>query len=746
MIRRIACFFVATLLVSLSSAVLASDDAYMRLARLSYLEGNVSVQGSIDVDWSAASINFPFEPGDRIYTGLDGRAEIEFDDGSVFRLAEETDLEILSLSEHLIQLRIMVGLTALTVSSGLEFEINTPAAAFNTLRRGSYRFEVDHNGETSAIVRKGRLEAANNKFVQLVGSGERLRIFLGGNTDLVRYAGRDSWDEWNDRRNADMQAHASRKHLPGSVYIGISDLDRYGRWMHVESYGMAWVPFSVSVSWSPYSVGRWCYRPYFGWTWISYQPWGWLPFHYGRWYHSVSIGWCWLPGPSFSFNFWSPGLVAFYRGPGWVSWCPLGPGDYYNITHYHYNKVVHHYQVSRMRAIHKRAPGNAFHHKNAGAFQTVSTDHFRNGSMRSDGIATRRGYVKQPSSRGSYVEDDLGFKPTAASYKGAPDRTGIQPARTNSLPAVVRTNPKVPAEGRGEYRQITNPQVSSARSRGNLNRNENTLSVRQSRSDPAVREIRFRATNQDNQSVGNQAENKLTPQSGRRMTASRQSTSDTTSEDIQRNERTVPAAGAQSNSRSNSRNAPSSRYENSPQQQNRTVQPRSTAQPRTESRRQLSSPTRSTSAVERINRTQSRTQTLPDTGKDRNLSVPRQSSSSAARNSNDLSTRTQSSGTVSGRIIAPSTRSSGSSNVRSMGSASRSSGSLSGQSTASPSRSSGIFSGRSSTPSAGSSGGFSGRSSSPSTRSSGGVSSGRSSGGAQMRSNGGSSGAARRNR
>jgi hypothetical protein len=38
-------------------------DDYTRLARLSYIEGNVSYQHATDVDWAAASINLPLEPG-----------------------------------------------------------------------------------------------------------------------------------------------------------------------------------------------------------------------------------------------------------------------------------------------------------------------------------------------------------------------------------------------------------------------------------------------------------------------------------------------------------------------------------------------------------------------------------------------------------------------------------------------------------------------------------------------------------
>ena len=99
MTRRIYFSLLAFSLFIVSAWAAPKDDEYMRLARLSYIEGNVSYQHAADDDWSAASVNLPLEPGDRIYTGYDGRAEIEFDDGSIFRLARNTDIEILSLKE-----------------------------------------------------------------------------------------------------------------------------------------------------------------------------------------------------------------------------------------------------------------------------------------------------------------------------------------------------------------------------------------------------------------------------------------------------------------------------------------------------------------------------------------------------------------------------------------------------------------------------------------------------------------------
>jgi hypothetical protein len=461
------------LIAAMAFAVLiagASPDEYNRLARISYVEGHVSFQHSGDVDWSAASVNMALQPGDRIYTGEKGRAEIEIDDGSVFDLAEQTDMELLSLREDFVQVRILVGLCTLNLHSSISYEISTPAAAFNTLRKGVYRFDVLENGNTDAIVRKGLLDAANNSFSRKVDSGELIHVTPGDNsTNLIsHYNKRDAWDEWTDRRDADLVAYDSRKYLPDQVYMGASDLDRYGRWVVVDAYGPAWVPYYADAAWTPYWDGRWVYRPFWGWTWVSYEPWGWLPYHYGRWYHHSSFGWCWLPGASFSFHFWSPGLVRFYRGPSWVSWCPLGPGDYYNVNHYHYHSTYNYY-LNNLRLSQNRGPGDLFNRNVPGAFRTVQADRFVNNSFGGRGRDTMVN-VEQPWRTGNIVTDHLGLQPTARSYLPAPDRPSARPSVSSNLPSVVRTAPSAqPISGRNGLMRIATPGSGSANtSRDNL--------------------------------------------------------------------------------------------------------------------------------------------------------------------------------------------------------------------------------------------------------------------------------------
>jgi hypothetical protein len=136
----------------------------------------------------------------------------------------------------------------------------------------------------------------------------------------------DDWDKWVSDRESAMSAARSRQ-APG-IYsanvdwlYGWSDLSSFGMWNYLPGYGYGWAPF-VPVGWAPFSSGRWAWFPGWGYTWISFEPWGWLPFHFGGWVFQPGLGWCWLPN---NFGLWSPGVVTWFQGPGWVGWAPRRP-------------------------------------------------------------------------------------------------------------------------------------------------------------------------------------------------------------------------------------------------------------------------------------------------------------------------------------------------------------------------------------------------------------------------------------
>src|SRR6201996_4337845 len=53
------------------------DDPPSQAGRLSLVNGTVSIQPAGTQDWGQASLNYPVGPGDRIFTDVDGRAEIQ---------------------------------------------------------------------------------------------------------------------------------------------------------------------------------------------------------------------------------------------------------------------------------------------------------------------------------------------------------------------------------------------------------------------------------------------------------------------------------------------------------------------------------------------------------------------------------------------------------------------------------------------------------------------------------------------
>ena len=77
--RSIRTAWLATVGLALfaSTGAALADDPPDRVARLSYLRGEVSFQPSGVEEWTQASLNRPLGTGDRIYTDRDSRAEME---------------------------------------------------------------------------------------------------------------------------------------------------------------------------------------------------------------------------------------------------------------------------------------------------------------------------------------------------------------------------------------------------------------------------------------------------------------------------------------------------------------------------------------------------------------------------------------------------------------------------------------------------------------------------------------------
>ncbi len=308
------------------------------MARVSLVHGDVSTQRGDSGDWSAATLNTPLAPGDKISTGDKGRAEVQLDFADVLRLADSSQATISTLERTQIQLQLGEGLAYFSMYKGHEadVEIDTPNVSIHPIGKdGAYRIYVNPGGQTEITVRNGEAEISTPQGSTRVKKGDLITV-QGTTTDaqykITAAPGKDDWDAFNDDRDRQIQKASSWRDT-NRYYTGTEDLDAYGVWSEVPDVGRVWVP-EQGPDWAPYRDGNWVWEPYWGWTWVGGEPWGWAPYHYGRWF--VTGGsWAWWPGPvGFGYYpYWSPAYVSFFGfGPGFgvgFGWFPCGPGDFF---------------------------------------------------------------------------------------------------------------------------------------------------------------------------------------------------------------------------------------------------------------------------------------------------------------------------------------------------------------------------------------------------------------------------------
>src|SRR5438105_8102885 len=331
----------AVSIVIFSAVALADPPG--RVARLQYMTGDVSVQPGGVHDWVAGVINRPLTTADRLWTDQTPRAELHLGSAAM-RVSAETSLTLTNLTDQTVQVELDQGTLNLRVRHlyrGEIYEIDTPNLAFTLTKSGEYRFDVDPSGDTPVVtVWHGEGEATGQARAVKV-KGDHMARFTGGTSlahqiyDDPRRDGFDDWCRVRDQR----EDHSYPARYVSPYVIGAEDLDDYGTWREVPSYGAIWVP-AVAPGWAPYHYGHWVWVEPWGWTWVDDAPWGFAPSHYGRWVYTGGY-WAWAPGPVVVARpVYAPALVAWVGGPhfgvslsfgggGGVGWFPLGWGEPY---------------------------------------------------------------------------------------------------------------------------------------------------------------------------------------------------------------------------------------------------------------------------------------------------------------------------------------------------------------------------------------------------------------------------------
>ncbi len=465
--RSIACLALATLAMpALAQNVQNYGDPPTRVARLSYVQGQVSFQPAGESNWVEAQINRPLVTGDNVYADRNSRLELDVGDAAI-RLDERSSANLLNLTDNMAQIELTGGTLNLRVRrvyQGQTYEIDTPTLAFVVDRVGEYRIDVAPAGDSTMITvfeGAGDVYGANNASYS-VRSGNSYRFHDSSLRDyeVLGIPRPDDFDNWSATRNGRYDNSESRRYVSNDV-IGYQDLDTYGRWDTVSSYGSVWFPSNVSVGWAPYRDGHWAWIEPYGWTWIDRNPWGFAPFHYGRWAY-VSNRWGWMPGPMNVRSIYAPALVGFIGGSRWglgistgpVGWFPLGRHDVY-VPWYHvsrdYFRRVNVYNSTVINNVNitniynnyssgRPINANYAYRNDAVAVTAVSRATFVNARP----VDAGRVAVDRRQLANSHVASRLGIAPTAASIAPTAARTArtATPSRAVADRSVIaRTAP-----------------------------------------------------------------------------------------------------------------------------------------------------------------------------------------------------------------------------------------------------------------------------------------------------------------
>jgi hypothetical protein len=326
---RLASLSLFSLLFAIAHPAFA-DASHARIIRLSLLQGDVRFATDVkgdpladsSVTWQAAELNLPIRQGYVLATDK-GRAEIEFENGAMAFLSEDTVLEFydLSLEDGAKTTRLVLrqGTASFYVNPADSDYFSVTGGDFTVEAAGRASFRFDNLDDGSSVnVLKGHVSVLRkDKTTSLVkGQSFSMRAADDASATVGRLSNDDDFDRWvSGRIDSVVSATTAAQQYVSSPYYssGLADLYTYGSWYPISGYGNGWRPYGVGPGWSPFASGGWFMDPIFGTAFIGNQPWGWLPYHCGGWIFDPVYGWLWTSG----------GFGGGFCGGSSLSWVPV---------------------------------------------------------------------------------------------------------------------------------------------------------------------------------------------------------------------------------------------------------------------------------------------------------------------------------------------------------------------------------------------------------------------------------------
>src|SRR6266576_1110497 len=211
-LRRLFPFLLLVLLAALFLSVpsASADSSHARIIRLSVVTGDVrfaaKTQGDPLTDsragWDAAQMNLPIRQGYVLATD-NGRAEVEFENGTLAFLKENTVLEFYDLSLKdgglITRLVLRQGSASFHVNpvSGDYFSVTGGDFTVEAGSRATFRLDNSHDGSTVEDI-AGRVTVLHQDETTRLEKGQSLSMNGGEESSLAvgRVPGQDEFDRW----------------------------------------------------------------------------------------------------------------------------------------------------------------------------------------------------------------------------------------------------------------------------------------------------------------------------------------------------------------------------------------------------------------------------------------------------------------------------------------------------------------------------------------------------------------------
>jgi hypothetical protein len=342
-------------LAILATAVLtvpAGAESKARIVRLSEVQGTVQIDRAGD-GFERAFLNLPVIEGSKLKTGKDGRAEVEFEDGSALRLAPDSEIDFTRLAlggdgQKLSDVQLISGTVYANLhpkkadkkaeeKTGDQFQLKFAQESVTVSQSAHFRVGLSDNAATVAVFKgkvnatspAGQVEVADKHSATIALAGDAAAEEDAAKTDPAgdsakenrestftiarNYEERpsDAWDQQQTDYHDRYATSSGSANINSPYGYGMSDLNYYGNFMSLPGYGNVWQPYLIGANWDPFMDGAWAFYPGAGYMWVSGYPWGWMPYNYGNWAFVPGFGWVWQPG---YFNYYG-GILQVVNPP-----------------------------------------------------------------------------------------------------------------------------------------------------------------------------------------------------------------------------------------------------------------------------------------------------------------------------------------------------------------------------------------------------------------------------------------------